>query len=148
MVSGFKGEEDCAAACLHGRKVNAKKKSAKEMTKGKKDFFTGSLCNGMTTSPQARTKEFTPGGELSGFSLETSRPTVLIDRYTAAVCTLHVLAGGYNSTVDSRLHKETAGRRRRHAVYATETSGLLLIAFLLLLLILIRYWHSIYWSWR
>ena len=36
----------------------------------------------------------------------------------------------------------------RHAIYATETSGLLLIAFLLLALTLIRYWHVIHWSVR
>lgn len=40
---------------------------------------------------------------------------------------------------DSRKH-------HRHAVYASETAGLLLIAFLLLVLILIRYWHDIHWS--
>ena len=36
----------------------------------------------------------------------------------------------------------------RHAVYASEATGLLLIAFLLLVLTLIRYWHVIHWSWR
>jgi hypothetical protein len=41
-----------------------------------------------------------------------------------------------------------AGKNRRHAAYATETSGLLFVAFLLLVLILIRYWHAIHWSWR
>ncbi len=42
---------------------------------------------------------------------------------------------------DSRKHQ-------RHAIYATETFGLLLIAFLLLVLTLIRYWHAIHWSLR
>jgi hypothetical protein len=36
----------------------------------------------------------------------------------------------------------------RHAAYASETTGLLLIAFLLLVLTLIRYWHDIHWSLR
>jgi hypothetical protein len=36
----------------------------------------------------------------------------------------------------------------RHAVYASETVGLLLIAGLLLILTLIRYWHYIHWSLR
>jgi hypothetical protein len=36
----------------------------------------------------------------------------------------------------------------RHAVYASEAMGLLLIALLLLILTLIRYWHVIHWSWR
>jgi hypothetical protein len=35
-----------------------------------------------------------------------------------------------------------------HAVYATETAGLLLIAALLLVITLIRYWHDIRWSLR
>ena len=37
---------------------------------------------------------------------------------------------------------------RRHAAYATETFGLLLIAFLLLVLTVVRYWHVIHWSVR
>ena len=36
----------------------------------------------------------------------------------------------------------------RHALYASETTGLLLIAALLLVLTLIRYWHEIHWSLR
>lgn len=39
-------------------------------------------------------------------------------------------------------------KHRRHAVYASETTGLLLIALLLLILTLIRYWHDVHWSWR
>jgi hypothetical protein len=39
-------------------------------------------------------------------------------------------------------------RRHRRAAYASEATGLLLIAFLLLVLSLIRYWHDIHWSWR
>jgi hypothetical protein len=39
-------------------------------------------------------------------------------------------------------------KHRRHAVYASEATGLLLIAFLLLVLTLIRYWRVIHWSWR
>jgi len=39
-------------------------------------------------------------------------------------------------------------KHQRHTVYAAETSGLLLIAFLLLVLTLIRYWHAIHWSVR
>jgi hypothetical protein len=39
-------------------------------------------------------------------------------------------------------------KRRRHAVYASEATGLLLIAFLLLVLTLVRYWHHIHWSLR
>jgi hypothetical protein len=39
-------------------------------------------------------------------------------------------------------------KRFRHAAYAAETSGLLLIALLLLVLTVIRYWHAIQWSLR
>jgi hypothetical protein len=41
-----------------------------------------------------------------------------------------------------------ASRQRRHAVYASETTGLLLIALMLLVLTLVRYWHNIHWSLR
>ena len=43
---------------------------------------------------------------------------------------------------------ESSHKHHRHAVYASETTGLLLIAFLLLVLTLIRYWHDIHWSMR
>ena len=43
---------------------------------------------------------------------------------------------------------DSSEKHRRHAVYASETVGLLLIAFLLLFLTLIRYWHDIHWSLR
>ena len=36
----------------------------------------------------------------------------------------------------------------RHAVYASEATGLLLIALVLLVLTLVRYWHNIHWSLR
>jgi len=36
----------------------------------------------------------------------------------------------------------------RHSIYATETTGLLLIAFLILAITLVRYWHTIHWSLR
>jgi hypothetical protein len=43
---------------------------------------------------------------------------------------------------------DSAHEQRRHAAYATETSGLLLVAFLLLVLTLVRDWHVIHWSVR
>jgi hypothetical protein len=43
---------------------------------------------------------------------------------------------------------ESGGRQRRRAAYVTEISGLLLVAFLLLVLTVIRYWHAIRWSVR
>jgi len=38
--------------------------------------------------------------------------------------------------------------RPKHPIFATETAGLLLIAFLLLMIALLRYWHDIHWSLR
>ena len=55
----------------------------------------------------------------------------------------------YNMRVPSPEPKnDSAHPHHRHAVYASETTGLLLIAFLLLVLTLIRYWHDIHWSMR
>jgi hypothetical protein len=46
-------------------------------------------------------------------------------------------------------HQNGSGHKhRRHAIYAAETTGLLLIAFLLLVVTVIRYWHAIHWSLR
>jgi hypothetical protein len=50
--------------------------------------------------------------------------------------------------VNIQNHNDTRHKRRRHAIYATETSGLLVVAFLLLVLTVIRYWHAIHWSMR
>jgi hypothetical protein len=49
---------------------------------------------------------------------------------------------------DSEQQKGSDHRQQRHAIYATETAGLLLIAFLLLAITIIRYWHTIHWSLR
>jgi hypothetical protein len=43
---------------------------------------------------------------------------------------------------------DPARKEHRHAVYASEATGLLLIALLLLIVTVIRYWHSIHWSLR
>ncbi|HEY6339575.1 MAG TPA: hypothetical protein VIW68_13865 [Candidatus Sulfotelmatobacter sp.] len=51
--------------------------------------------------------------------------------------------------IHDRGHRDDSHHRQhRHAIYATETAGLLLIAVLLLLLTLVRYWHAIHWSLR
>ena len=49
---------------------------------------------------------------------------------------------------EAQRQNDSQRKHRRHAIYATETSGLLLVAFLLLVLTLIRYWHAIRWSVR
>lgn len=50
--------------------------------------------------------------------------------------------------VPSAKQQAEAHKHHRHAVYASEATGLLLIAFLLLVLTVIRYWHNLHWSWR
>ena len=50
--------------------------------------------------------------------------------------------------VNAQRQNDSGHKRQRHAIYATETSGLLLIALPLLALTLIRYWHAIHWSLR
>jgi hypothetical protein len=51
--------------------------------------------------------------------------------------------------VDVPTSKQDADtRHERHAVYASEAIGLLVIALVLLALTVIRYWHDIQWSTR
>lgn len=61
----------------------------------------------------------------------------------------HTSSAAYNTAV-VRAQRQTDSPRKqqRHSVYATETFGLLLIALLLLVLTLIRYWRAIHWSVR
>ena len=55
----------------------------------------------------------------------------------------------YNIAVpSSKSEHEATPQHHRHVVYASETSGLLLIALVLLVLTLVRYWHEIHWSLR
>jgi hypothetical protein len=58
------------------------------------------------------------------------------------------LAAYNNSVANAKPQNGSAPKHPRHASYATETSGLLLIAFLLLALTVVRYWHAIHWSVR
>jgi hypothetical protein len=50
--------------------------------------------------------------------------------------------------INGQRQRGSAHKHQRHAVYAMETSGLLLIAFLVLVLTVVRYWHAIHWSVR
>ena len=54
----------------------------------------------------------------------------------------------YNIRVVAPAKSSDVHKQHRHATYASEAAGLLLVAFLLLVLTIIRYWHSIHWSWR
>jgi hypothetical protein len=58
---------------------------------------------------------------------------------------------GYNTQVASPARSKPVSdrrQRRRHAAYAAETTGLLVIAILALILVLIGYWPNIPWSAR
>lgn len=48
----------------------------------------------------------------------------------------------------TKSEQDAARKHHRHAVYASETTGLLLISLVLLILTLVRYWHQIRWSLR
>jgi hypothetical protein len=63
---------------------------------------------------------------------------------------------GYNSRVNSPVPPKSAienppsdnRHHHRHAIYAAEASGLLIMAVVLLILTVIRYWREIPWSAR
>jgi hypothetical protein len=48
----------------------------------------------------------------------------------------------------TKAEREAANKHHRHALYASETTGLLLIALTLLILTVVRYWREIHWSLR
>ena len=50
--------------------------------------------------------------------------------------------------VNAQRQNDSGHKHQRHAIYATETAGLLPIALLLLAPTLIRYWRTIPWSLR
>jgi hypothetical protein len=58
---------------------------------------------------------------------------------------LHECTQRYNISVAAP-HPQRESRPPRHHIYALETTGLLLIAIMLLILTLIRYWQNIDWS--
>ena len=58
-------------------------------------------------------------------------------------------SGAYNPLVTfSKQRNASAGKHSREALYSTEAGGLLFIALLLLVVIILRYWHAIHWSLR
>ena len=48
----------------------------------------------------------------------------------------------------AQAQNDSGHKRKRQAIYVSETSGLLLFAFLILALTVVRYWHAIHWSVR
>jgi hypothetical protein len=127
MVNGFTGAEDCARSVAS--------KPQKQMTAEKASLTIFFTVNPTSRSREktllARTEKFTPDGQ------------------TIAAEARLVFCSAYNIFV-SRVQRQNdrAPEHRRHAAYATETSGLLLVAFLLLVLIVVRYWHVLHWSVR
>ncbi|HEY1656884.1 MAG TPA: hypothetical protein VGG14_00945 [Candidatus Sulfotelmatobacter sp.] len=57
------------------------------------------------------------------------------------------LTAAYNVRVKTR-PAESVPKQRHHPIYATEVSGLLVIALLILVFLIVRYWHAIHWSLR
>lgn len=56
---------------------------------------------------------------------------------------------GYNSGVVSPIPKpQSDDRQHRRSIYAAESTGLLILALLLFVFIVIRYWRDIPWSAR
>ena len=56
---------------------------------------------------------------------------------------------GYNEALPTPDKSDAdAPKRHCHAAWAAETTGLILIALLLLIVTLIRYWRVIHWSVR
>jgi len=58
---------------------------------------------------------------------------------------------GYNSAVNSPASPKPASENKhqhRHSIYAAEATGLLVMAVLLLVLTIVRYWRYIPWSAR
>ncbi|MGA8271200.1 MAG: hypothetical protein WB919_06535 [Candidatus Sulfotelmatobacter sp.] len=65
------------------------------------------------------------------------------------VCQWYRRAAAYNADVVNMQHRNAAAHGDRpHSRHTTEVSGLLLLAFLLLVGTVIRYWHAIHWSVR
>ena len=60
----------------------------------------------------------------------------------------HSISPAYNRLVVNATRQKDSRHKQRHAAYATETTGLLLIALLILALTVARYWHAIHWSMR
>ena len=64
-------------------------------------------------------------------------------------CASLPLCAAYNIFVGiAKQRNDSTEKHPRHAIYATEAGGLLFIALLLLIVIVIRYWHAIHWSLR
>ena len=58
-------------------------------------------------------------------------------------------AAAYNVDVVNMQRRDAAAHGdRRHSSHTTEVSGLLLLAFLLVVGTVIRYWHATHWSVR
>ena len=55
---------------------------------------------------------------------------------------------GYNTRMAAEPTGDSDSKKPRRGILATETAGLLVIAFLILVLTIVRYWRYIHWSLR
>jgi len=78
----------------------------------------------------------------------TKRSKSASPKITESCVSRTLSAERYNIGVPEEDPQPEHSHKHRHAIYATETTGLLLIAFLLLILTVLRYWHDIHWSLR
>jgi hypothetical protein len=86
---------------------------------------------------------------LGGWRVKTRRTAIRNRKSGGQECPPHTsfIRTKMISVADAQRQNDPE-RKQRHSIYATETAGLLVIALLLLVLTLVRYWHDIHWSWR
>jgi hypothetical protein len=58
------------------------------------------------------------------------------------------LSGSYNVCVPTAPFPVPPRRRARPRIFAREATGLIIVAILLMVLTLVRYWRYIPWNWR
>jgi len=78
---------------------------------------------------------------------ERGQPTTIDQRLSTTIDARK----GYNSAVNSPAPPKPASENKhqhRHSIYAAEATGLLVMAVLLLVLTIVRYWRYIPWSAR
>lgn len=124
MVSGLVGADDCAVE-------QVERKTRIETHRRIRVFKVKPLGRRLETDRTTRTTSLHPPGRLRLL------PAPRADSRPA-----------YNICVADAHRQNDSVHKQRHSIYATETSGLLLIALLLLVLTLVRYWHVIHWSVR
>lgn len=126
-------------------KKDRKRKSAKRHSDSRNQtkFFHESTPKEKVENPEANERVYTEKGGMPASVLRAKRDAPIPHAGTG---TTHLPA--YNTPVPALRRHDSPGKHHRRTAYATETFGLLFIAFLIIVIILIRYWHAIHWSWR